>query len=70
MRVGRRNAYYPPGRDGEREDALVMRRELDRLRSAPSLTWRRHDDVLAELGLLPRWQLRAEFAHRGDAAAP
>jgi [ribosomal protein S18]-alanine N-acetyltransferase len=28
VRVGRRNAYYPPGRDGEREDALVMRREL------------------------------------------
>jgi uracil-DNA glycosylase len=23
----------------------------------------RHHDVLAELGLLPRWQLRAEFAH-------
>jgi ribosomal-protein-alanine acetyltransferase len=28
MRVGRRSAYYPPGRDGTREDALVMRREL------------------------------------------
>lgn len=28
VRVGRRNAYYPPGRDGMREDALVMRRSL------------------------------------------
>lgn len=27
-RVGRRTAYYPPGQDGVREDALVMRREL------------------------------------------
>ncbi len=26
--VGRRTAYYPPGRDGTREDALVMRRSL------------------------------------------
>lgn len=26
--VGRRTAYYPPGRDGTREDALVMRRAL------------------------------------------
>ena len=28
VRVGRRTAYYPPGRDGLREDALVMRRAL------------------------------------------
>jgi len=28
VRVGRRSAYYPPGGDGAREDALVMRREL------------------------------------------
>lgn len=28
VRVGRRTAYYPPGRDGTREDALVMRRAL------------------------------------------
>ena len=28
VRVGRRTAYSPPGRDGAREDALVMRRAL------------------------------------------
>jgi ribosomal-protein-alanine acetyltransferase len=28
-RVARRAAYYPPGADGVREDALVMRRALD-----------------------------------------
>ena len=28
VRVGRRAAYYPPGPDGVREDALVMRRSL------------------------------------------
>lgn len=28
MRIGRRAAYYPAGKDGVREDALVMRRQI------------------------------------------
>lgn len=30
LRIARRVAYYPPGPDGTREDALVMRRDVGR----------------------------------------
>ena len=59
--------YYPRRRRRRREDALVMRRDRT-LTLTPCMATR--DDVLAELGLLPRWRLRAPAAHRRPASRP
>ncbi|MGH8801489.1 MAG: ribosomal protein S18-alanine N-acetyltransferase, partial [Casimicrobiaceae bacterium] len=42
--VARRSSYYPPGPDGEREDALVMRCALGCLRRGVDAASHRRDD--------------------------